>query len=299
MHSYLMGLIGDGIRNSLTPPMHEAEARAHGLSLLYRPVDLTELKLKPDAVGRLLRTGAQLGFDAFNVTHPCKQLVIEQLDDMADEAVRIGAVNTVLIDEGKLIGRNTDAIGFSEGLRRALPGARPDLGHVVQMGAGGAGAALADALAGLGTERLSIVDTDSARAAELAERVRRGHGTSAAACTPGDVDGLLAGATGLVNATPVGMHHHPGLPVPPELLRPEMWVADAVYLPFVTELIAAASALGCDTMAGGYMAVGQAAATFRLVTGVEPDIDRMRANFMALAQDQQPAAAQPPEEVTQ
>lgn len=278
---YLLGLIGDGIDASLTPPMHEAEAAEHGLRLIYRTIDLTRLGRDAQAVGELLRHGAELGYDAFNITHPCKQVVLRYLDEVAPEAERIGAVNTVLIRDGRFVGSNTDAIGFARGLAHAVPGA--DLGHVVQIGAGGAGAAITHALAGMGATRITVVDLDAKRAGELAERVGGREGACAVAtATPDDVPALLPEATGLVNASPIGMHHHPGCPVPVEALHPGLWVADAVYRPTVTELVSTARRLGCRTMEGGHMAVGQAAATFEQVTGRSADVERMRGVFTEL-----------------
>ena len=87
---------------------------------------------------------------------------------------------------------------------------------------------------------------------------------------------LLAAATGLVQATPVGRHHHPGMPFGAELLRPELWVADVIYRPVQTELVRTATALGCRVLDGGHMAVGQAVDAFRLITRVEPNRARMR-----------------------
>src|SRR5699024_7759331 len=127
--SYLMGLIGEGVRPSLTPPMHEREATAHGLRFVYRPIDLSELELPATAVGELLTAGTKLGFNAFNVTHPCKQVVLEHLDAIDPAAQRLGACNTVLIDNGKLIGYNTDRSGFASALALELPDA--DLTDVV------------------------------------------------------------------------------------------------------------------------------------------------------------------------
>src|SRR5688500_18663104 len=164
-HSYLMGLIGEGVRPSLTPPMHEQEGAAQGLRFVYRPIDLTELDLPASDVGRLLNAGIELGFDAFNITHPCKQVVVDTLDEVDPEARRLGACNTVLVAEGRLVGFNTDRSGFCSALARELPTA--DLTDVVLFGAGGAGSAVADALVGAGTARLSVLDPDLGRAQAL------------------------------------------------------------------------------------------------------------------------------------
>lgn len=292
--TYLLGLIGEGIATSLTPPMHEAEAKAQGLSLVYRTIDLRELGRSPYDVGELLRSGIELGFDAFNITHPCKQLVISHLDELSAEAERIGAVNTVLIRDGRLIGHNTDAGGFALGFQSALGDV--DLSNVLQLGAGGAGAAVADGLAGLGAGTLTIADPDRGRAVELCERLGRRGDVRAVPADIGDAEHLLATASvsGLVNASPIGMHHHPGSPVSPAALHGGQWVADVVYRPTITELIASAQGLGCATMPGGHMAVGQAAATFAMVTGNAPDENRMNRHFEQLvAAEEQRLPVQP------
>ena len=120
-----------------------------------------ELQLPATAIGDLLSAGINLGFNAFNVTHPCKQLVLEYLDDIDPAAKRLGACNTVLIEDGKLIGYNTDRSGFASALALELPDA--NLADVI-LGAGGAGSAVADALIGAGTQRLSIIDPQPQRA---------------------------------------------------------------------------------------------------------------------------------------
>lgn len=285
--SYLLGLIGEGIGSSLTPPMHEAEAAAHGVPLVYRTLDLAGRGRTREDIGPLLRQGAEFGFDAFNITHPFKQQVIEHLDAVEDEAVRIGAVNTVHIREGRLIGRNTDAAGFALGFVHVLGTA--DLEHVVQLGAGGAGAAIAHALVDLGARRLTVADPDQSRAADLCARLGEWADVDLVATSVTAAPDAIAHATGLVNASPVGMHHHPGSPVSPEALRPEQWVADAVYRPTLTELVLAARRRGCRTMAGGHMAAGQAAATFDIVTGLRPDLGRMRTTFDRLVEAEQAA----------
>jgi shikimate dehydrogenase len=187
----------------------------------------------------------------------------------------------VLIGDGLLIGDNTDVSGFGTALRSGLPEA--DLSSVVLLGAGGAGAAVSHALLAAGVERLAIVDLDRSRADDRAASLLARYPDAAITTdTPDALGRLLPSATGLVHATFVGMHSHPGLPVPVELLRPDLWVADIVYRPLVTELVAAATSLGAPVLDGGHMATGQAVDTFRLITGLEPDAARMRAHFLQL-----------------
>ena len=148
--SYLVGLVGDGVMPSLTPHMHEREGDVQGLRYLYRPIDLLELGLPGDAVGELLQSARSLGFNGLNITHPCKQLVLEHLDEVSPDARRLGAVNTVVIRDGRFIGHNTDFSGFAAALASGLPGAQLD--RVVQLGAGGAGSAVAYALLTAGVQ---------------------------------------------------------------------------------------------------------------------------------------------------
>lgn len=279
--SYLVGLIGEGITPSLTPPMHEAEADHHGLRYLYRPIDLSAINRPGTDVGELLRAARELGFNALNITHPCKQLVLEHLDHLTDDARALGAVNTVLIADGKFLGHNTDGTGFAQALRSGLPGVALD--RVLQIGVGGAGAAVAHALLGSGVGHLVLVDLDPARVSERVSALALAFPEATIeAATPEDVPAQLALATGLVHATPVGMYQHPGSPIDLSLLRPELWVADVVYRPVDTALITAARAAGCRTLDGGHMAVGQAVDAFALITGLQPDAKRMRAHFLSL-----------------
>lgn len=279
---HLVGLVGSGVGPSLTPALHMAEAAAHGLPYLYRTLDLGDLGLSPTDIGGLLRQTRALGYDGLNVTHPCKQVVLDHLDRLHEAAARIGAVNTVLFEAGEAVGYNTDSSGFAAAMRHGLPGA--DLREVVQLGAGGAGAAVAHALLGLGVGRLRLVDPDLDRGAAVAEdlgaRFPRARVSSAGLDR---LPALLPGATGLAHCTPTGMAGHPGLPLDPALLHSRMWVTDIVYRPLETPLLAAARAAGCTTLHGGHMAVYQAVEALRLIAGIEPDPDRMLAHFTQLA----------------
>ncbi|PYI67683.1 shikimate dehydrogenase [Arthrobacter livingstonensis] len=279
--SYLLGLIGEGVLPSLTPALHEREADRLGLRLLYRPIDLMELGLAPTAIGDLLQAASRLGFNGVNVTHPCKQLVVPFLDEMSDGARRLGAVNTVLIRQGRFIGHNTDYSGFGAAFAAGLPQA--PVNRVVQLGAGGAGSAVAYAILGAGAQSLDLVDVDAARAADRAaelqqlfpDRTVTGRGLD-------ELARLVPLADGLVNCTPMGMKEHPGASFDLEQLTRRHWVADIVYRPIETELVQFARGRGCRVLDGGRMAVGQAVDAFRLFTGAGPDADRMRTHFLDL-----------------
>lgn len=280
--SYLVGLIGSGIGPSLSPALHEREAARQGLRYLYRLIDIDTLGVPPEAVGDLVRSARDLGFDGLNITHPCKQLVIEHLDALAPQAEALGAVNTVVFEDGRAVGHNTDVTGFAASFARGLPDV--PLERVVQLGAGGAGAAVAHAMLTLGAERVTVVDALGERAADLAGALNRHFGAGrAAAAAPDQLARAVGAADGIVHATPTGMAAHPGLPLAAELLHPRLWVAEVVYRPLETELLRTARATGCAALDGGGMAVFQAADAFRLFTGREPDSGRMIAHIADLA----------------
>jgi shikimate dehydrogenase len=280
-HSYLVGLVGTGIGPSLTPALHEREADELGIRYLYRRLDLDDLRRPASAIGDLLAAARLVGYDGLNVTHPCKQLVLGHLDELSPDAEALGAVNTVVLRDGRAVGHNTDWSGFARAFDRGLHDAALD--RVVLLGAGGAGAAVAHALLTLGTSRLTVLDVDARRARSLAAALRERFGNGRA--SGDDLSQLamhVAAADGLVHATPTGMAAHPGLPLPAQLLRSDLWVADIVYRPLETALVRTARAAGCRVLDGGGMAVFQAVDAFRLFTDVEPDADRMLAHFTSL-----------------
>ncbi|ANI62575.1 shikimate dehydrogenase [Pseudomonas sp. GR 6-02] len=275
----LAGLIGAGIQASRTPALHEHEGDAQGLRYLYRLIDLDQLKLDSGALPDLLMAAERMNFTGLNITFPCKQTIIPLLDELSPEARGIGAVNTVVLKDGKRIGHNTDCLGFAEGFRRGLQDVARE--RVVQMGAGGAGAAVAHALLSEGVQLLSIFDVDHSRAQSLADNLNQHFGFGRAVAGH-DLPGTLGQADGLANTTPMGMKKLPGMPVPVELLRPQLWVAEIVYFPLETELLRNARALGCRTLDGGNMAVFQAVKAFELFSGVVPDAQRMLEHFQSM-----------------
>ena len=275
----LIGLIGAGIQHSLSPAMHEQEARQQGLRLHYQLIDVERSTDGAAALPRLIDAARTMAFAGLNITYPCKQAVIPLLDALSDEAAAMGAVNTVVFDNGRAIGHNTDGSGWAWGFRRTLPEA--DLSRVVLLGAGGAGSAIAHAALRLGAQQLTLVDPDAARSVALADELNKRYGGARARGGLG-AEAALADATGLIHATPTGMAKLPGLPLPANLLRSGLWVSEIVYFPLETALLAAARRAGCAVCDGGTMAVGQAVGAFRLFTGLEPDAERMRRHFLDL-----------------
>ena len=272
----LLGLIGAPIAHSAAPAMHEAAGAATGIRVHYQ---LIEVPGADAATLRLLAEGVRrLGFAGVNVTFPYKEAILPLLDAIDPDAAPIGAVNTVVVRDGRLIGHNTDTTGFARAIAEEI--ANPKAGPVVLVGAGGVGRAAGFALARLGVPELRILDQDAGKAAGLAQDLGAIPGAWAAHST--DLAAALAGAAGVVNATPVGMLPNRGTPVPPALLRPDLWVADVVYYPLVTPLLTAARAIGARTVTGRALTIHQAADAFALFTGTRPPIAPLEAAFDAV-----------------
>jgi len=272
----LVGLLGQHLRASRSPYLHESEADAQGLRLIYRPFDTATSELAGVAPERLIGAAELLGFAGLNVTHPYKQHALGLVSDVSSEARLAGSTNTVVFKERRRLAHNTDLDGFARAFERNLGGVALDA--CTQIGAGGAGGAAAVAMLRLGVAHLRIYDTDAPRAESLAERLRSEF-LSQRVDAIQDLAAAVDASDGIVNATPVGMESHPGSPVPLAALRRSQWVADIIYFPLETALLRHARSLGCRTMNGADMVVFQAAKAFELFTGLRADESRMLASF--------------------
>jgi shikimate dehydrogenase len=264
--------------------MHERAAAALGVRCHYQLIEIAgagreELRAMLDGIRRL-------GFAGVNVTYPYKEAVVALLDELSPTAHAIGAVNTVVVRDNRLVGYNTDTTGFERAVRGLLAAASPS--PVALIGAGGVGKAIAFALASLGVAGISIFDTDRAKAERLAAQLPDGQARRIA----DSVEDVLRGAVGVVNATPVGMLPSRDMPVPEALLHPGLWVADAVYSPLWTPLLIAARAKGAEVMTGRELAIYQAADAFELFTGLKPSVDEMGNAFDAVIEQRGEGAAQ-------
>ncbi len=275
----LAGLIGRGIARSRTPEMHMAEAAAQSLRGVYRIIDVDTLPENEQNLKAIVHAAEVTGFNGLNVTYPFKMEVIPLLDQLSPNAAAVGSVNTIVFRDGKRIGHNTDLWGFAESFRQNMIGV--SLKTVLLIGAGGAGVAVAHPLADCGVQHLKIFDVDTVRVEQLARQVRSNRqGLTVEPVTTVDA-ASCANLSGIVNASPVGMAKTPGTPFPLALLKPDMWVADIVYFPLETELLAGARRLGCRVLPGSGMAVFQAVRAFELFTGRRADPVRMKATFDA------------------
>ncbi len=266
--SVLVALIGQGVTPSLTPPMHEREGARHGLNYVYRTVDISPDRATQAWLREMLDAARAFGFDGLNVTHPIKQAIVPLLDELSPDAERVGAVNTIRFADGRAVGHNTDVTGFGSAFDAAFGRTAHD--RVVVVGAGGAGSAVAAALERRPIRELVVVDADEGRARRVVDGLDV-RGGSARPAAVAELPELLASASGVVNATPLGMADHPGAAFDPGLLPRTSWVADIVYRPTTTALLAAARTRGLTTMSGLGMAMGQAADAFEIFTGERAD----------------------------
>ena len=270
----LLGLIGSPIGGSAAPAMHEAAGDAVGVRCHYQLIDIAGAGTAE--LARLLDGARSLGFAGVNVTFPYKEAVVGLLDTLSASAEAIGAVNTVVIRDRRLVGHNTDASGFRRAIAPLIEGA--GRGPVAVLGAGGVGKAIAFALAELAVVEIRLFDVDADKSAALAARIDG----RARLVRCGSVAEAVDGAIGVVNGTPIGMAPNRDTPVPTKLLHANLFVADVVYSPLWTPLLIAARAVGARTMTGRDLAVFQAADAFELFVSVRPPIEAMAAAFDAV-----------------
>ncbi|WP_416294791.1 shikimate dehydrogenase [Paenibacillus illinoisensis] len=267
----LLGVFGDPIAHSKSPAMHNAALATAGVNGLYMP-----LHVRPEQLEAAVKGIVALGYRGVNVTIPHKEEVMKYLDVIDDSARLIGAVNTIVNDNGKLTGYNTDGIGYVRSLKEE---AVPELAgkKIAVLGAGGAARGVIYALALEKPERISILNRTADRAESLASDLR-GHGL-------GDITGsgmeeaaaVLASADIVINTTAAGMHPHiDDVPVNPELIREGAAVSDLIYNPLETRLLREARLRGCVVHGGLGMFVYQGAVAFEHWLGIPAPVETMR-----------------------
>jgi shikimate dehydrogenase len=275
--SRLTGLLGRDLQGSLSPALHNECYRSLGISGLYQPVDFTRRNIADEDLPDILASLIRLGFSGVNVTHPFKTAVLPLLDEVSEDAMRLGAVNTVVIRDGKTTGYNTDWLGFSAQLT-ALDNANVTVqGPALVMGAGGAGRAVIHALLKKPVSPVLLYDPDTEQA-----QATIAHFGSPDIQLVEDIEAAAAESHLLVNASTVGMHGKGGLPLAEHLIRPDHMVAEVVYFPVETNLVQLARTRGCNIATGDIMCLDQALASFILMTDLIPDSGKMKDFFTGL-----------------
>jgi shikimate dehydrogenase len=275
----LLGLIGANIMGSLSPALFAEAFAAAGIDGFYHLMDVDHLRER--RLPQLLNAIKTAGFAGTNITYPFKQDILPLLDAVDPEAAQIGAINTIAIaPDGRTTGYNFDRCGWRHSFEESLGAASARGATVVQVGAGGAGHAVAFALMDLGVALLVVHDRDGARANALCASLARYFG--APRCrVANNLEREIAAADGIVNATQVGMRGFPGNPVPVSVIKSTHWAADVIYTPVDTEFIKAAAAKGARVLSGSGMCIHQAVEAFRLFTGITPEIARLHRAFAA------------------
>jgi shikimate dehydrogenase len=273
----LIGLLGANIQGSMSPALFADAFAAAGIDGYYHLLDADRLPGR--RLPQLFDAIKAAGFAGANVTYPFKQEIIALLDAVDPGAAQVGAVNTVVIaPDGRTTGYNFDRAGWRNSFNERIGSGSAKDATVVQIGAGGAGRAIAFALMDLGVAELVLHDLDTARAHALKSDLSSHYGASRCRVAK-DLERDIAAAAGVVNATQVGMRGFPGNPVPVTALKASHWAADVIYTPLQTEFLKAAAAKGARVLNGGGMCVHQAVEAFRQLTGVAPDLARLHRTF--------------------
>jgi shikimate dehydrogenase len=268
------GVIGDPIRHSLSPILYNAAFRAVELDWAFVAFEVAD----GDGAGAV-DAARVLGIDGLAVTMPHKAAVISALDRLSPSAAALGSVNVIVREGSELVGDSTDGAGFLDALRED-EGFDPGGRACVVVGAGGAARAVVRSLAEAGARDIVVVNRTLERA-EAAASLAGGVGRVGSEKDVADYELV-------VNATPLGMTHLAGLPFDPDLLRPGQLLADLIYHPAVTPLLAAARERGVAAVHGRGMLIHQAARSFQLWTGQAAPLDAMSAASVAALARQLP-----------
>lgn len=267
-----LGLIGGNIRQSRAPELHRLCGRLTHIDVTYELIIPAELGKDFDAAFEQCRL---TGLRGVNVTYPYKERVVSMVDVPDRKVEQIGAVNTVVFEESGAKGYNTDYTGFIAGYRSFFGDMAP--GVVTLVGAGGVGRAIAFGLAALGVRELRLVDHVESKVRSLARALENGIGDSVPVTEHGAVESAIAGADGIVNATPLGMSGNPATAIPARLLGDQAWAFDAVYTPVETVFVRDARAAGLSILSGYELFFFQGVHAFELFSGTCPsDLGELR-----------------------
>jgi len=260
----LAGVMGWPVMHSRSPMLHNYWFREHGLAGSYVP-----LAIRPEGLGAALRALPALGFSGANLTIPHKQAALGIVDEVDPIAKRMGAISCVtVLESGSLAGSNNDSFGFIASVLEAFPNWRADAGPIVVMGAGGGARAVVYGLAEQGAREIRVVN----RTFGWAKGIERDFGGPARAVPWPERTEALEGVAMLVNTTSQGMLGQPPLDVSLEKLPGTALVADIIYIPRETPLLAAARARGNSTLNGLGMLLHQARPGFEAWFGVAPEV---------------------------
>jgi len=268
-HTKVVAIFGDPIEHTKSPGMHNSAFAEMGIDAVYVP-----FHVRPESLGPAVAGLRAMGFMGANITVPHKERVMEFLDEVDDEARKMGAVNTIVNRGGRLTGYNTDGRGFIRSLKEEA-GFDPAMKRVFVCGAGGAGRGIGFALAFAGVKRLYFFDVDEPKRDKLVMDINSAAGREVARPSIMDPDFIRAGDLA-VNASPLGMHEGDPLPMPAASFRPGQVVYDVVYNPAETVLLKAARSAGAKAVNGLGMLLYQGVLAYEIWTGRTPPAEIMR-----------------------
>ncbi|MDA8098602.1 MAG: shikimate dehydrogenase [Nitrospiraceae bacterium] len=266
----LYGIFGHPVEHTFSPGMHNAAFASLNMDARY-----VAFSVKPELLAQAVKAIVPLGLRGLNVTVPHKERVIAHLDELADDARMIGAVNTIEVRQGKLIGHNTDGRGFLRSLRDEA-GVRPQGKTFLLVGAGGAARAVAFTLALNGASAILLHDMDAKKARKLARDVETKTGARSSAIDAGDLGLAAAGANCIINATPLGLRPTDPMPFDAGMIKRSHLIGDLVYNPPLTGLLKAARARGARILPGIGMLLFQGVIAFEIWTGKKAPVAVMK-----------------------
>ena len=270
----LFAVLGDPIGHSMSPIMHNDLLSLHQIDAHYHPLKVSKEELQTAVSGL-----KSIGISGFNVTVPHKSSIIPFLDDVDPLALSIGAVNTVVNENGKLIGYNTDGYGFLKGLDAYISSLTDK--KVLVIGAGGAARAIYFTMAKMNPQVIDIANRTIDKAVELIEACP--FDTSSKALSLEEAGEQLAEYDIVIQTTMIGMNPNISeMPISLKNLKPQSLVCDIIYNPLETQFLREAKQNGATIQTGIDMFVYQGALAFEKWTGIFPDVKRMRENVLKL-----------------
>jgi shikimate dehydrogenase len=267
----VFGIFGHPVEHTFSPGMHNA-----AFAKIKRDACYVPFAVAPADLGRAVRAVVALGIRGLNITIPHTETIIPFLDDLTDDARMIGAVNTIEVNRGKLIGHNTDGRGFLRSLREET-GFRPKGKTILMVGSGGAARAVGINLALSGARTIILCDLDTVKASKLGREIQTRTATRVEVVSPERLEKAAPTAECIINATPLGLKPGDPLPIPRHLIRKDQLICDLVYNPLRTPLLKAARSAGADTLSGIGMLLYQGVIAFEIWTGGKAPVNVMKA----------------------
>jgi len=268
----IVGVIGDPVKHSCSPPMHNAAFREMGMDYVYVP-----FWIRPEHLPAAVEGFKAMNVAGINITLPHKKAVLPLMDSVSQEAQLIGAVNTMVFKNGMVEGHNTDARGLIASLREAGVDSVEGM-NIVVLGAGGGALAVVTGLALAGAGGITIANRTTEKAVQLAETIGAKTGVQVEGVSLDDkhLSEYISGSHLLVSTITAGMDPSIPLVIDADWLHENLTVCDIVYVPPETNLLKAAAERGLKTIGGMGMLVNQGAISFHLWTGKQPPVGTMR-----------------------